>query len=142
MFKQFRNLFLSTAIGCGIVLSPFSLWAQSNQMQGEMSGTRKQVATIIFAGLGGAVLGLSTLSFYSRPQDKLSNIGVGAAVGVVVGTVYTTYKAIHEPYEKYNVYERIYLEDQKLRTHFTDLNQNRWAQNEKTPTKISWEWSF
>src|SRR5580704_14870733 len=32
-------------------------------------GPRKQLATIIFAGLGGAILGLSTLSFYGRPQD-------------------------------------------------------------------------
>ena len=42
------------------------------------------LATILFAGLGGSILGLSTLSFYGRPQDKLQNIAIGFAVGVIV----------------------------------------------------------
>ena len=51
-----------------------------NQAQPAMSGPRKQLATIIFAGLGGAILGLSTLSFYGRPQDHLENIALGFVV--------------------------------------------------------------
>ncbi len=62
------------------------------------SGPRKQLATIVFSGLAGAVLGLSTLSFYARPQDKLSNIAVGFAIGIISGTVYTTYKTATRPY--------------------------------------------
>lgn len=65
------------------------------------TGPRKQMATIIFSGLAGAVLGLSTLSFYGRPQDKLGNILVGFAVGVVIGTTYTTYKAATQPRDFY-----------------------------------------
>jgi hypothetical protein len=57
------------------------------------SGPRRQLATILFAGLGGAILGLSTLSFYGRPQDNLGNIGLGFAVGVIGGTIYVTYKS-------------------------------------------------
>lgn len=64
-------------------------------------GPRKQVATIIFAGLAGAILGLSTLSFYGRPQEKLTNIAIGAAVGVISGTIYTTYKAATQPRDFY-----------------------------------------
>jgi hypothetical protein len=64
-------------------------------------GPKKQAAIIIFAGLGGAVLGLSTLSFYGRPQDKLANIAIGAAVGIMVGTIYVTYKAATQPSEFY-----------------------------------------
>ncbi len=63
------------------------------------SGPRRQLATIIFAGLAGAILGLSTLSFYGRPQDKLSNIAVGFAIGIIVGASYTTYKTATDPYE-------------------------------------------
>lgn len=66
-----------------------------------MSGPRKQLATIVFAGLAGAVLGLSTLSFYGRPQDRLSNIAVGFAVGIIVGTTYTTYQAATQPKSLY-----------------------------------------
>jgi len=64
-------------------------------------GPRRQLATIIYSGLGGAVLGLSTLSFYGRPQDKLSNIAVGFAVGVITGTIAVTYNAATNPDEFY-----------------------------------------
>lgn len=79
---------------------------QQQQMAGESAGhasggPRKQLATIIYAGLGGAVLGLSTLSFYGRPQDKLANIAIGFAVGVIVGTSVVTYNAATNPDEFY-----------------------------------------
>lgn len=75
---------------------------QAGQQTGRaMSGPRKALATIVFSGLGGAVLGLSTLSFYGRPQDKLSNIAIGFAVGVIAGTTYVTYKAATSPADFY-----------------------------------------
>lgn len=67
------------------------------------SGPRRHLANIVFAGLAGAVLGLSTLSFYGRPQDRLSNIAVGFAIGVIGGTMYSTYKAAAEPREFYGL---------------------------------------
>ncbi|MGE0631215.1 MAG: hypothetical protein AB7O96_02315 [Pseudobdellovibrionaceae bacterium] len=54
---------------------------------------RRGIATIIFAGLGGAVIGLSTLSFYGEPQKHLNNISIGFAAGVILGTGYVTYEA-------------------------------------------------
>jgi len=74
-----------------------------DEKDGESStlGPRRQMATIIFAGLGGAVLGLSTLSFYGRPQDKLANIAIGAAVGIIVGVIYTAYQMASTPEEFY-----------------------------------------
>ena len=65
-------------------------------------GPRKQLATIVFAGLGGAILGLSTLSFYGRPQDKLSNIAIGFALGVIIGTSMVTFRAATNPDQFYN----------------------------------------
>lgn len=56
------------------------------------AGPRRQLATIVFAGLGGAILGLSTLSFYGRPQEHLANIAIGFAVGVIAGTIYVTFR--------------------------------------------------
>lgn len=66
------------------------------------AGPRRHLTTIVFSGLAGAILGLSTLSFYGRPQDKLGNIAVGFAVGIFVGTIYTTYKAATEPHDFYS----------------------------------------
>lgn len=65
-------------------------------------GPRRQITTIVMAGLAGAILGLSTLSFYGRPQDYLSNIAVGFAAGVITGTVYTTFQAATNPQDFYN----------------------------------------
>lgn len=58
------------------------------------TGPRKQLTTVVFIGLGGAILGLSTLSFYARPQDRLSNIAIGLAVGIIGGVAYVTYGAV------------------------------------------------
>jgi len=89
-----------------IVFSLFNtVWAADDagaESKVELTGTRRQIATIIFAGLAGGILGLSTLSFYGRPQDHLSNIAIGFAVGVIVGTGYTTFKAATRPYEAYD----------------------------------------
>ena len=70
--------------------------------QTSAQGPRRHLTTIVMAGLAGAILGLSTLSFYGRPQDRLSNIGVGFAVGIIIGTAYTTYKAAAEPKDFYS----------------------------------------
>ena len=85
-----------------LILSLFLPVAEAQtpgQDQVRPSGPRQQLATIIFSGLGGAVLGLSTLSFYGRPQDRLSNIAVGFAVGIIGGTIFTTYKTARRPYD-------------------------------------------
>ena len=67
----------------------------------KVSGPRKPLTIIVFAGVAGAILGLSTLSFYGRPQDKLANIAVGFAIGIISGAVYTTYKAAASPKDFY-----------------------------------------
>lgn len=106
--KQMRKglcVFLTVLVVLGGLLPGQNALAQQ-QMAGESAGPasggpRKQLATIIYAGLGGAVLGLSTLSFYGRPQDKLANIAIGFAVGVIVGTSVVTYNAATNPDEFY-----------------------------------------
>ena len=83
------------------------LWAapgpEGDQKVSMTAGPRKQLANIVFAGLAGAVLGLSTLSFYGRPQDKLVNIPIGFAFGVVGGAIFSTYRAVSDPKEFYGL---------------------------------------
>lgn len=71
-----------------VFLGSQSVFAQTSSF----SHTRRNMATIIFAGLGGAVLGLSTLSFYGKPQEHVGNIWLGLAVGVAAGTGYVLYQ--------------------------------------------------
>lgn len=90
-------------LGCfqGSVASAQGAQPAGTETGRSAGGPRKQLATIIYAGLGGAVLGLSTLSFYGRPQDKLANIAIGFAIGVIAGTSVVTYNAATNPDEFY-----------------------------------------
>ena len=81
--------------------APGAAGTAGEQKGQSLSGPRKQLATIVFAGLGGAILGLSTLSFYGRPQEKLNNIAIGFAFGIITGTTYVTFKAATNPQELY-----------------------------------------
>lgn len=66
-----------------------------------LQGPKKQMATILYAGLAGAVLGLSTLSFYSNAQDHIENVAYGFGAGIIFGTGYVTWKAVTQPVEFY-----------------------------------------
>jgi hypothetical protein len=132
----------------GVVVLVLSLSVQSFAQQGTSgldgqrekstrAGPRKQLATIIFAGLGGAVLGLSTLSFYGRPQDRLSNIAIGFAIGVISGTVYVTYNAATNPHEFYA--DRPWLEQERLMlgARDTGLTPSNWARMPAPPKTLN-----
>jgi hypothetical protein len=45
------------------------------------------------AGVGGAIIGLSTLSFYEQPSDHVANIWTGAAIGVIAGVIWVAYSS-------------------------------------------------
>lgn len=97
MLQRWTALILSI---CLFAMIP-NVHAAPAAAQSVSNSPRRHLTNIVFAGLAGAILGLSTLSFYGRPQDKLSNIAVGFAIGVIGGTLYTTYKAAAEPREFY-----------------------------------------
>jgi len=102
LYKMAAQTILLIAMIFSTTLVPATSFAQgTNVERPPAGGPRRQLATIIYSGLGGAVLGLSTLSFYGRPQDKLANIAIGFAVGVIVGTVAVTYSAATNPDEFY-----------------------------------------
>lgn len=99
-FSVILSLTTSSTMFLGVPLA----FAQEQKKEDEaptLTGPRKQLATIIFAGLAGAIMGLSTLSFYGRPQDHLENIALGFAVGVIGGTSWATFKAATDPSEFY-----------------------------------------
>ena len=110
--RKFLILILSALVmSCVVQVNDVEYaWAQTDSgaqaaegaSKPHLTGTRKQVAIIIFSGLAGGILGLSTLSFYGRPQDHLSNIALGFAVGIITGTIYTTYNAATRPYETFD----------------------------------------
>lgn len=59
---------------------------------------RETVGTILLGGLVGGVLGLSTLSFYKKPQDNIRNITIGAGSGMILSALYLTFNLASNPH--------------------------------------------
>lgn len=57
--------------------------------------------TVAGAGLGGAIIGLSTLSFVEEPGDHLKNILVGAALGIMGGVAFVGYSTANKGRDLY-----------------------------------------
>lgn len=53
---------------------------------------RRNTAMVLFSGIGGGLLGLSTLSFYGDPKEHTGNITWGALIGLIAGTGYIAYE--------------------------------------------------
>lgn len=85
--KQLTLFFLS-------ILMTLSMMAPLAQAQTSTTHVKRNIATVMFAGLGGAVLGASTLSFYGSPSDHTGNIWLGLAVGLVAGTAYVVNREV------------------------------------------------
>lgn len=90
MIQKYFKQKASIIILLGIFLFTSFLQSSAQAETSQFFGVRRSVATIIFCGLGGAVLGISTLSFYGDPQNHIGNITTGLALGIVGGTAYVT----------------------------------------------------
>ncbi|MFP5490553.1 MAG: hypothetical protein ACLGG0_03585 [Bacteriovoracia bacterium] len=70
------------------LLSPSLVWAQVAEGEEDIvANTQNDIFLIAGAGVGGAILGLSTLSFYDKPSKNLANVWTGAALGIIAGVV-------------------------------------------------------
>ena len=58
---------------------------------------KRGMATIVFSSLGGAILGLSTLSFYGDPEEHANNVSTGAVLGFIVGSSYVLLDSSSSP---------------------------------------------
>ncbi len=67
------------------------VWAQSQ------STFKRTTATVLFSSISGGVLGLSTLSFYGKPQEHTDNITTGVLVGFLAGVSYVMYDNYTQP---------------------------------------------
>ncbi len=71
-----------------LILSSFTLINSTvNAQQGDslLKETMTDMYIVAGAGAGGAILGLSTLSFVEEPSEHMKNIIVGGAIGIIIG---------------------------------------------------------
>lgn len=88
-----KKFFLSLVM---VVLVSEVTWAQaagrSQATPAAAQKWRRNTAVILFSGIGGGLLGLSTLSFYGDPKEHTGNINLGALLGVLGGVGYVIYE--------------------------------------------------
>ncbi len=82
--KKFLSLILVLQILC-----VSNVFAQSED--DFVKSTQQDLLLVAGGGVAGAIIGLSTLSFYDKPSKHISNIWTGAAIGVIAGVVYVVY---------------------------------------------------
>jgi len=73
--------------------------------QAQATTARNHFAVVMYSAMGGAVLGLSTLSFYDKPNEHTDNVTVGAAAGLLLGLAYVSYNSFSAPSEKPKNYD-------------------------------------
>lgn len=68
-------------------------FAQDSAEDDIIKNTQNDIMLVAVAGAGGAVLGLSTLSFVEKPSKHVSNIWTGAALGIIAGVIFVAYNS-------------------------------------------------
>ncbi len=93
--------------------------------------TVSDVGLVVGAGAGGALIGLSTLSFYEKPKEHWKNITIGGAIGVILGVAAVVYiqatrtSTIEDEAEEE---EEARLNDVK---HFSTVARTQWHQESR-----------
>lgn len=92
---------------------------------------KRNVAAVMFSTIGGAVLGLSTLSFYGKPQEHTDNITTGALLGLLAGSSYLVYDS-YRAQPAAQDYSRSFIDSEK--TNRTTHKSNA--------ILVSYQWDF
>ena len=74
-----------------VFLSHNRVHAQEGKQNDMIQRSATDLMIVVGAGVGGAILGLSTLSFAEKPRKNLRNIMYGGAIGIVAGVVIVAY---------------------------------------------------
>jgi hypothetical protein len=96
--KRCLTLVLSVFLVLGS-LAPQRAFAQDANSESPLQ-VRNALGVILLSGLVGGIIGLSTLSFYPKPQDNIRNIFFGAGAGMIIATLGTTLAVAQTPPEK------------------------------------------
>lgn len=109
---------------CGIIIFQFLTlnMAFAQQADDIMKNTQNDILLVAAAGAGGAILGLSTLSFYDKASEHISNVWTGAAMGIIAGVIFVAYSSAQKgseelqgsiPSEGFSTSERVAWHAQK-----------------------------
>lgn len=101
MISHFKNLFIIAITFFSLSFTPTVLAqdASSDDILGQSMGDLMIVGG---TAAGGAILGLSTLSFVEEPSKHLKNVIAGLAIGIIVGVGVVAYMQATKSHDIYN----------------------------------------
>jgi len=108
----------------------------------------RDVSIVGASAVGGAILGLSTLSFVETPGDHLKNIVVGAAIGIILGVGLVAYMAATK--NKGAFEESALLIQPDKDTQFATASRLQWHsskhssynQKQRDPSLVGYQFTF
>ncbi|MDD0853871.1 hypothetical protein HBN50_12235 [Halobacteriovorax sp. GB3] len=81
---QLKSILIKITLTFSLLVAQTTAMAQDNS-DDLVQGSIKDISVVVGTGLGGAILGLSTLSFVEEPKEHLDNILVGGSIGIILG---------------------------------------------------------
>ncbi|MBK23398.1 MAG: hypothetical protein CME70_05270 [Halobacteriovorax sp.] len=108
----------------------------------------RDVSIVGATAVGGAVLGLSTLSFVDEPGDHLKNIVVGAAVGIILGVGLVAYMAATKNKNKFEENSLLISPDEDVqfatatRTQWHSAKHSAYNSKSKDPSLVGYQFAF
>lgn len=86
----------------------------------------QDLSIVVGLGAGGAILGLSTLSFVDKPADHLNNILAGASLGIIAGVAVVAYKQATKSNSSYRAaVHPQFSTDERVSWHQTNFEAHR-----------------
>ncbi|KYG70812.1 hypothetical protein AZI85_02460 [Bdellovibrio bacteriovorus] len=103
-----------------VLLTSVILFTSSASFAQADRTVKRSIATVLFSSLGGAILGLSTLSFYGEPEEHTNNITTGALIGFAAGLGYVVYDSSRPAAKTYD-YSNVFDQELKSRRALANL---------------------
>ena len=126
--KIFKNFITFLALALLLNLSVNAEMNDSKLLEDSLA----DMYVVAGSGLGGAVIGLSTLSFVEEPGDHLKNILVGAALGIMGGVAFVGYNTANKGRDIYYGGDAMYFPKKNFSTG------SRAAWHKKEMNKVSY----
>lgn len=134
MKSLLRTLCLSSWVLLSTILPQFAAHAQEDNSL--VQDSVRDLTTVLAIGAGGAVLGLSTLSFVDEPKDHLRNILIGGAIGVIVGVGVVVYNQAENSRKEFE--KQVLIRESKPQG-FTSVARSRWHFEESSKYAVAQE---
>lgn len=132
---------LSSLLVVAAILLPRTGLAQATSGEDIVKSTQNDLVIVGAAGVGGAILGLSTLSFYDKPSKHVSNIWMGAAIGIIAGVVLVAVSHAQKSQESLDEAEGYF--SPKVTPDFATSDRYAWHIDQSTPvTRAAVESTF